>query len=186
MLRTGAGRCERLPLPFQPQQPFRLPLSEPFLGLIFEPRSISIARRRQILAATSCVSALHPAPPDTDAPFLLLLLVDSSEQQCKTADHSGRVHKFCAASCSSGDPNGKRLPDCQAARARDGGGERAARLAKMMESHVNMEAPERVGLKTGYRCAPAAPQRWPRRASRPAPLLPEHARHAGRQRPASA
>ena len=71
------------------------------------------------------------------------------------------------------DPNGKRAPGTEE--------ERAVRLAKMMESQVNMEAPERVGLKTGYRCAPAAPQRWPRRATAlasprqpPAPLLPEH------------
>eukprot|EP01043_Picozoa_sp_COSAG02_P029251 COSAG02_NODE_1812_length_10792_cov_36.615205_3_plen_77_part_00 len=31
--------------------------------------------------------------------------------------------------------------------------ERAARLAKMMESQLQMEAPETVGLRTGYKYA---------------------------------
>ena len=31
--------------------------------------------------------------------------------------------------------------------------ERAARLKKMMESQLKMDAPEAVGLKTGYKCA---------------------------------
>ena len=32
--------------------------------------------------------------------------------------------------------------------------ERAARLAKMMESQLQMDAPEAVGLRTGYKYAP--------------------------------
>lgn len=46
------------------------------------------------------------------------------------------------------DLDGKRAPGTDE--------ERAARLAKMMEAQCNMEAPELVGLKTGYKCVPAS------------------------------